>query len=463
VTEHDQAAPDTQWDTLLYNATLATLKPSRIPYGRIEHGAIAFSGDRIAWVGSSNNLPDKTKECEQQIDCAGKLLTPGLIDCHTHLVYGGNRAKEFEMRLNGATYEELAHAGGGIVSTVTATRNANEEELYEAAAARLKAFMRQGVTTIEIKSGYGLTTADEIKMLRVARKLGETFPIDVVTTFLGAHAVPAEYKERLDDYIQLVCDEMLPAVARYNLADAVDAFCESIAFSTAQVERVFEAASQHNLKVKLHAEQLSNMQGAVMAARHNALSVDHLEFLASGDVPKLAAAGTVAVLLPGAYYFLKETRLPPVQALRDHKVPIALASDHNPGSSPVMSFSLVLNMGCVLFGLSPEEALAGVTRHAAAALGLHSEVGTLEIGKRANVALWDTSDPAELCYSIGGDLCLAAVTCPGRTNRTGRTGHRGDTDLHRKQECRATRFYVPAADREPLFPSPARVRYRVQA
>ncbi|MFK8030877.1 MAG: imidazolonepropionase [Gammaproteobacteria bacterium] len=395
-----------QWDLLLHNATLATMTTSEVPYGRIDQGAIAFKDGRIAWVGHESELSAQAREHEQQIDCGGKLLTPGLIDCHTHLVYGGHRAKEFEMRLNGASYADISKAGGGILSTVRATREACENELFDAASIRLQKFIRQGVTSVEIKSGYGLTTQDELKMLRVARQLGDAFPVDVATTFLGAHAIPAEYTNRTEEYVALVCDDMLPAVVEHNLADAVDAFCESIAFDTQQVERVFNKARELGLPVKLHAEQLSNMQGAAMAARYDALSVDHLEFLADSDVSVLAEHSTVAVLLPGAFYYLHETQLPPIGALRDNKVPIALASDHNPGSSPVMSFSLVLNMGCVLFGLTPEEALAAVTRHAATALGRQHEVGTLEAGKKANVAMWDTSDPADLSYAVGGNLCV---------------------------------------------------------
>lgn len=392
---------------LLYNAKIATMVQSPSAYGLIRDGAIAFQNERIAWIGHNDAVPDSI-DCDLRIDCRGKLITPGLVDCHTHLVYGGNRAREFEQRLNGASYADIAKAGGGIISTVNATREASDEHLFDLAAARLKQFMRQGVTTIEIKSGYGLDTGTELKMLRVARKLGDTFPVDVVTTFLGAHAIPPEYQDRSDDYITLVCNDMLPAVARHNLADCVDAFCENIAFSREQVERVFKAARAHNLPVKLHAEQLSNQRGAAMAARHNALSVDHLEYLSVEDVAVLAANNTVAVLSPGAFYFLNETQLPPLDAFRANGVPIALASDHNPGSSPMLSFSLVLNMGCVLFGLTPEEALTGVTRHAAQALGLADEVGTLAVGKRANIALWDTDHPADLSYAIGGDLCLGA-------------------------------------------------------
>ncbi len=404
-THDDDQSRQPAWDSVLYNATVATMQPGENPYGRIDNGAMAFANGRIAWIGKTEDLPPSVQDCHEKFDCEGKLLTPGLIDCHTHLVYGGNRAKEFEMRLNGASYTDIANSGGGIISTVNATRSASPDELFEAAGKRLREFMNQGVTTIEIKSGYGLTTQDEIKMLRVARALGDALPVDVVTTFLGAHALPPEFKDRADDYISCVCDEMLPAVAAEGLADAVDAFCESIAFDTRQVERVFDAAVAHGMPLKLHAEQLSNMRGAVMASQRQALSVDHLEYLAAADVGTLATNGTVAVLLPGAFYYLHETQLPPVQALREHQVAMALASDHNPGSSPMTSFSLVLNMGCVLFGLTPEEALAGVTYHAAAALGLQDDIGSLAVGKRANVAMWDTTDPADLSYAIGGNLC----------------------------------------------------------
>lgn len=309
------------------------------------------------------------------------------------------------MRLNGASYEEIAHAGGGIVSTVTATRAASADELYAQAIPRLQGLMDEGVTTVEIKSGYGLNLEDEMKMLRVARRLGEDFPLTVITSFLGAHTSPAEYADNNDAYIDLVCDEILPAVAAGGLADAVDAFCEGIAFSPQQVARVFDAAKAHNLPIKLHAEQLSDLKGAVMAARRGALSVDHIEYLAAEDVPELAENGTAVVLLPGAFYCLRETKLPPIAALREHGVPIAIASDSNPGSSPVGSLLLMLNMACTLFRLTPEEALAGITRNAAQALGQNNSIGTLEIGKQADMVLWDAVDPAELSYRIGGNPC----------------------------------------------------------
>lgn len=403
-----------RWDLLLHNANLATMTPGDAPYGLINSGAVAVKNGRIAWLGTPGELPgEPTNLAHQALNCEGKLVTPGLIDCHTHLVYGGDRAAEFEQRLNGASYEDIARAGGGINATVNATRAAPEDTLYQSAVPRLRRLMADGVTTVEIKSGYGLATQHEIKQLRVARRLGRDFPIRVITTFLGAHAVPAEYKNDSDAYIGLVCTEMLPAIAKEGLADAVDAFCEHIGFSVEQVERVFTAAQQFNLPVKLHAEQLSDSGAAAMAARHHALSVDHLEYLDPTIVPLLKEQGTVAVLLPGAFYCLRETRLPPIQALRDQRVPIAVATDCNPGSSPVVSLLLMLNMGCTLFGLMPEEALAGVTRNAAQALGMAHDIGTLEVGKRADLVLWRTEHPAQLSYLIA-DLPCEKVWVGGR-------------------------------------------------
>ena len=397
---------DTRWDALWYNAQVATMTAGNAPFGLINDAAVGVANGRIAWLGNRGEIPDSASaSCPAQLDCKGRLVTPGLIDCHTHLVYGGQRAKEFEMRLNGASYQEIARLGGGIASTVSATRAASAEELYEQAAPRLQGFMDEGVTTVEIKSGYGLNAKDELKMLRVARDLGETFPVDVVTTFLGAHATPAEYAGDKDRYIDLICDQILPEVVSENLADAVDAFCEGIAFSLEQVAKVFDAAQKNNLPVKLHAEQLSDLKGAMMAAKRGALSVDHIEYLADEDVPVVAENDTVAVLLPGAFYCLGETQPPPVAALRKHGVPIAIASDSNPGSSPTGSLLLMLNMACILFRLTPEEALAGVTRNAARALGLGKSAGTLEVGKNADMALWNADDPAELSYRIGGNPC----------------------------------------------------------
>ncbi len=400
----------TEWTTLLINGRLARMADSTADYDTVETGAVAVAGEHIAWVGTMAQLPTKALESTPEVvDCQGQLVSPGLIDCHTHIVYGGNRAREFEMRLNGASYEEIARAGGGINSTVRDTRKASEEVLYAQAASRIKRLMGEGVTGIEIKSGYGLSAVDEARMLKVARQLGRDLPIDVYTTFLGAHALPPEYAGEPDNYIDYLCGTMLPQVAEQALADAVDAFCEHIGFSPAQVRRVFEAAATHQLPVKLHAEQLSNLRGAVLAARHNALSVDHLEYLDPEDVPVLARHGTVAVLLPGAFYCLGETKLPPVDALRQHAVPIALATDSNPGSSPVTSLLLMLSMGCTLFGLTPAEALAGVTRNGARALGALAHSGTLEAGKRANLALWDVQEPAELAYRVGDNPCTGVM------------------------------------------------------
>ena len=377
-----------------------------MPYGLIEEGAIGIVGEKIAWVGRACDVPkEQYAHCPQQIDCNGLVVSPGLIDCHTHLVYGGERINEFEMRLNGASYSEISLAGGGIASTVAATRSSDEDALFESAANRLQSFLGEGVTTVEIKSGYGLDLANELKMLRVARRLGQELAVDVSTSFLGAHAVPEEYKGQSDDYIDYLCADILPAVAAENLADAVDAFCENIAFSVQQVKQLFTHASRYGLPLKLHAEQLSDSKGAVMAAEMGALSVDHIEYLAEDDVSVLKQHGTVAVLLPGAFYFLGETKLPPIMALRANAVPIAISSDANPGSSPVSSLLLMLNMACTLFKLTPEESLAGVTRNAAKALGLGSEVGTLEVGKLGNLVLWDVKNPAELSYRIGHNPC----------------------------------------------------------
>ena len=394
--------PNTPIDTLWINANIATMTVSEHPYGLMDNAAIAIHGGLIQWLGSMSDLPNNYAAlCTTIQDCHGQLVTPGLIDCHTHLVHGGNRAKEFEMRLNGASYEEIANAGGGIVSTVAATREASESELYDQSAPRLEAMMAEGATTIEIKSGYGLNLEDELKMLRVARQLEWDYPVNIVTTFLGAHALPTEYTGRSDDYIDYLCTTVLPTVAAEGLADQVDAFCEGIGFSPAQVVRVFATAQLHDLPIKLHAEQLSDLKGAVLAAKQGALSVDHLEYLKDEDVPVLAINRTVAVLLPGAFYYLRETKLPPLAALRQHGVPIALATDNNPGSSPISSLPLVMNMACTLFCMTPEEALAGVTRHAAQALGLQDRIGTLIVGKQADLVCWKAKEPAELSYRMG--------------------------------------------------------------
>ena len=383
------------------NARIATLAADAPhPYGLIEDGALAVEDGRIAWLGAREALPEAFRAAETH-DAEGALLTPGLIDCHTHLVYGGQRANEFAMRLAGASYEEIAKAGGGIVSTVRSTRAASEDELLAQSRVRLRALLAEGVTTVEIKSGYGLQEEAEAKCLRVARQLGVLEHVDVRTTFLGAHAVPPEFAGRQDDYVAEVADRMLPALAAEGLVDAVDAFCESIGFSIAQTERVFDAAARHGVRVKLHAEQLSNQNGAALAARYGALSADHLEHADEDGIRAMAKAGTVAVLLPAAFYFLRESKLPPVELLRRHHVPIAVASDLNPGSAPIASLLLNLNMACTLFRLTAEEALAGVTRHAAAALGLAAERGTIEPGKRADLVVWDAGHPAELAAQYG--------------------------------------------------------------
>jgi imidazolonepropionase len=388
------------WDSIWINGRLATMTEGA-PYGAVEGAALAAEAGRIAWLGPTGELSRKPGDLAREVhDLAGRWVTPGLIDCHTHLVYGGDRAGEFELRLGGASYEEIARAGGGIVSTVEATRVASEQALFAAAARRLDAICAEGVTTLEIKSGYGLDLDNELKQLRVARALGEARPVTVKTTFLGAHALPPEFAGRAGAYIDAVV-AMMPRVAASGLADAVDAFCETIAFSPEQTARVFEAAVREGLPVKLHADQLSDLGGAALAARFEALSADHLEYTGGDGVAAMARAGTVAVLLPGAYYVLRETKLPPVEALRTAGVPMAVATDSNPGSAPVTSLLLMLNMACTLFRLTPEEALAGVTRHAARALGLAGSHGTLELGKAADLAIWDIERPAELAYRVG--------------------------------------------------------------
>jgi imidazolonepropionase len=396
------------WDAVWTNAKVATLRGGH--YAALVPGAVAAEAGRIAWVGGVADLPGRPDALAREVhDLGGRWITPGLIDCHTHLVYAGSRAHEFEQRLQGATYEEIAQAGGGIVSTVAATRAASEDDLVEASSQRLDRLRAEGVTTIEIKSGYGLRTDAELKQLRAARRLGAAAPVTVRTTFLGAHALPPEYKGRADEYVALVCDEMLPAVAEAGLADAVDAFCEGIGFSPAQAARVFERAAALGLPVKLHADQLSDLGGAALAARFGALSADHLEYTNEAGVRAMAAAGTVAVLLPGAFYFLRETKLPPLQLLRDHRVPIAVSTDCNPGSSPLTSILLTLNLACTLFRLTPEEALAGVTCHAARALGMAATHGSIEVGKVCDLAIWDVAELAELAYAIGANPSVAVV------------------------------------------------------
>ncbi len=398
------------FDTLFINANLATMDLNiETPYGTIKNGALGTKDGRIAWIGEMGNLPKYKCKKKNIRDCQGDWITPGLVDCHTHLVFGGNRAREFEQRLNGVSYEQIAKNGGGIISTVTATRDADEEILALDASDRLMDLASGGVTTVEIKSGYGLDLETEIKMLKTMRSLAAQEDVRVVTTFLGAHAIPPEYKGRSDDYIDLICNVMVPKLAKLGLADAVDGFCENIAFSPDQIRRVFETAKKYALPVKLHAEQLSNQGGAKLAAEFGALSADHLEYIDEDGVKAMAASGTVAVLLPGAFYCLKERKKPPVELFRKHGVPMALATDCNPGSSPITSPPLILNMACTLFGFTPEEALAGMTREGAKALGLGNEIGTLEIGKSADLALWTLEHPSELSYWVGRDYCQARV------------------------------------------------------
>ncbi|AKP35228.1 imidazolonepropionase [Yersinia aleksiciae] len=392
-------------DSLWYGADIVTMRGGK--YHLIPQGAMAVADGKIVWIGPHDELP--AFNASREVVYQGGLITPGLIDCHTHLVFGGDRSAEFEQRLNGVSYAEIAAQGGGIISTVKATRNTREQQLLEQALFRLKPLLAEGVTCIEIKSGYGLDLDSEMKMLRVARRLGELLPITVKTTCLAAHALPPEFAGRADDYIDFVCHTIIPQVAAEGLADAVDAFCEHLAFSPAQVERVFLAAQQAGLPVKLHAEQLSALNGSTLAAKYHALSADHLEYVTESDVQAMGKAGTVAVLLPGAYYLLRETQCPPIELFRQYSVPMALASDANPGTSPALSLRLMLNMACTLFRMTPEEALAGVTCHAAKALGLQESQGTLETGKLANWVHWPLSRPAELAYWLGGQLPVMVV------------------------------------------------------
>ena len=383
---------------ILSGLRIATLENTGAPYGLIDAGAIGIEGDRISWVGTA--VPDDWKAVEVQ-DFGGRLATPALIDCHTHLVFGGNRAREFEMRLEGASYEEIARAGGGIVSSVKSTNGLSEDELVAQSLPRLDTLLAEGISTVEVKSGYGLNIEAELKMLRVARRLGTLRPVRIRTSYLAAHAVPPEYRGRADDYISEVVLPGLDAAHAEGLVDAVDGFCEGIAFSPAQITRVFDRAKALGIPVKLHAEQLSNLGGAKLAASYDALSADHLEYLDEDGARAMAAAGTVAVLLPGAFYALREEQAPPVKALRDAGARIAIATDCNPGTSPLTSLLLTMNMACTLSRLTAEEALAGATREAAHALGLQDDIGTITPGKRAEIAIWNAAQPAELCYRIG--------------------------------------------------------------
>ena len=406
------------WDILWINVNIATMaagenKAERenvskddadlgyLDYGIIKNAAVAISKGKIAWLGCMKDLAGVQYSVKQIIDGKNQWLTPGLIDCHTHIVFAGNRANEFEMRLQGKSYEEIAKAGGGIISTVAATRNATDQELFESAKKRLIALHNEGVTTVEIKSGYGLDLASETKMLRVAQQLTDELPVTVKKTFLGAHAIPTEYQNNSQGYIDDICNNMLPDIAAKGLVDAVDVFCENIGFTLKETEHVFEAAAKLNLPVKIHAEQLSNMKGAKLAAKYKALSADHLEYLCEDGVKAMSEANMTAVLLPGAYYFLRESKLPPMELLRKYKVPMAIATDSNPGSSPITSIQLMLNMACTLFKFTPLEALAGVTTNAAKALGLDESKGKLAVGYDADIACWDIEQPAELAYQFG--------------------------------------------------------------
>jgi imidazolonepropionase len=398
------------FDTIWTDANLATMTLGGKPYGEIQRGAVAAKDGKIAWVGFAADLPGHAADLAHEVRrCDNAWITPGFVDCHTHLVFGGDRAREFEMRLQGKSYEEIARAGGGIVSTVAATRAASREELLASAAKRLSGLTREGVTTVEIKSGYGLDIENEIKMLEAAGELAARGDVRVKRTFLGLHALPPEFKDDRAAYVQLVADVMIPAIASEGLADAVDAFCENIGFTPEEVDCVFSSAIANGLAVKLHAEQLSNQNGAALAARYQALSADHLEHLDDAGIAAMAANGTVAVLLPGAFYFLRETQLPPIAAMRAAGVHMAVASDCNPGTSPMTSPLAALNMACTLFRLTPEEALAGMTREGARALGILDDIGTLEVGKACDLAVWDVKSPAELSYWLGALLLKERV------------------------------------------------------
>lgn len=392
-------------DSLWSGATFVTMRDGK--YHAIEDGALAVKHGNIAWLGPRSEMPEITAHAHHHFE--GGIVLPGFIDCHTHLVFGGDRSGEFEQRLNGVSYAQIAAQGGGIISTVRATREASEDVLLQSARQRLGHLLAEGVTTVEIKSGYGLDLDNEVKMLRVIRRLGEQAPVDVYSTCLAAHAVPPEFAGNADGWVNLVCEQLLPRVLQENLADAVDVFCEHLAFSPAQTERVFSTARGLGLPVKLHAEQLSPLAGSSLAARFNALSADHLEFATDDDARAMAAGQTVAVLLPGAYYLLREKQPPPIAAFRKHGVPLAVASDANPGTSPALSLRLMLNMACTLFGLTPEEALAGVTLNAAQALGIRTSHGSLEAGKVANFVHWPVARPAELVYWLGGQLPCTVI------------------------------------------------------
>ncbi len=396
-----QRAKMIKWDSLIINATIATMAEHANNYGIIEHAALAILDGKIQWIGASKSLKNPEKLSKKIIDAQNCLLTPGLIDCHTHLVFAGNRALEFEQRLNGVSYQEIARNGGGILSTLTATRAASFDQLYSQSLPRLQALMSEGVTTVEIKSGYGLDLANEIKMLKVAKKLAQENKIRVKTTLLAAHAVPPEFKDNADGYIEYICGEIIPKIAELKLADCVDAFCEGIGFSYQQTKKVFDAAMRWGIPVKLHADQLSNLNGAALVAEYAGLSADHVEYTSKKSVKAMAQAGTVAVLLPYAFYVLQEKQAPPIALFRQHDVPMAVATDCNPGTAPSSSLLTTMNKACIEFALTPLEVLTGVTRHAALALGIEQEVGTIECGKKADLVLWNCQNPVDLCYWQG--------------------------------------------------------------
>ncbi len=407
VTQASNHFPDA-CDLLFTNANLATMSDSASEYGTIEKGALALQGETIAWIGTMEDLP-QDPVADKVIDCQGKWILPGFVDCHTHMVWAGSRAKEFEMRLSGKTYEEISKQGGGIFSTVSATRLASEDQLFDLAAQRITHFLHQGITCVEVKSGYGLDLDNELKLLAVAGRLSQAFPQQIEATFLGAHALPPEFSGRSQDYVDLVIHTMLPRIKTQGIAKAVDVFCEKIAFSRDQTEQVFQAASDLGFRVKLHAEQLSNSDGSALAAQFNALSCDHLEYLSRSGAQQMAKNNVVAVLLPGAFHFLKETQKPPVHLFRELKIPMALSTDLNPGTSPVFAMTPILNMGCLLFGMTCKEALAGATINGARAMGLETQKGSLEPGKDGDLVLWDIDSPADLCYRVGHTLADMVV------------------------------------------------------
>lgn len=397
------------WDSLWSNTHLIS-SDSADDLKIIRDGAIGVTDGKIAWIGKQSELSAKPELlAKEHHDLQGWWLTPGFLDCHTHLVYSGNRAHEFALRLQGKTYTEIARAGGGILSTVNATRSASEQQLFAESLERLNALVQQGVTTVEIKSGYGLDLENERKILNVARQLAKATKLDVINTFLGAHTIPLEYKENPDDYVKLLCEFILPTLAREKLIDQVDAFCDKTAFNVEQTKKIFQSAKDLQLPIKLHADQLSEQGGAELAAHFSALSADHLEHATEKGIAMLAKTGTVAVLLPGAFYFLREKKMPPIELLRQHKVPIAIATDCNPGTSPTTSLTLMLNMACILFNLTPTEAILGVTRYAAQALGLQRTHGTLAIGKIADFAVWNIQSPEELCYHVASSTCKKVI------------------------------------------------------